>query len=296
MGPEQDESQSEEDQRGAGPSGRPAWHVGGLAEEVRRLCRQLSSRQWRQALQVPWSGRKTFEIVLLWLAAYWTFSHALLPAGVEWFGLDADVNLAAALSSRRQALVHVVLDLGNLALTHFILRQSLREYKPRKNLAWFRPRWVGSRQWLWLPLACGVLPLVERTVIWSQEIFPSGPEQLGVTLIEQSVTSGDPVAALLYFSMVVFCAPFWEELMFRGFLLPSLAKLIPLPGAILLSSAFFALIHFSVQRFLPLLLLGVIFGLVFVGSRNLAAPIVLHALYNTWIFWRVVSRALGTGL
>ena len=63
------------------------------------------------------------QTFLLWLAAYWTFSHGLLPAGVEWFGLDNDGNIAAALSSRRQALVHVVLDLGNLALTHFILRQ-----------------------------------------------------------------------------------------------------------------------------------------------------------------------------
>ena len=83
------------------------------------------------------------------------------------------------------------------------------------------------------------------------------------------------------------------QLMFRGFLLPSLAKVFPLPAAVLLSSTFFALIHFSVQRFLPLLLLGIVFGLVFVGSQNLASPIALHALYNTYIFGRVVLRALG---
>ena len=63
------------------------------------------------------------QIVLLWLAAYWTFSHGLLPACVDWLGLDCDTHMAAALSSRQQALVHVVLDLGNLTLTHFILRQ-----------------------------------------------------------------------------------------------------------------------------------------------------------------------------
>ena len=259
-----------------------------------RLWRRLWSPHWQQALQVPWSGRKTFEIVLLWLAAYWTFSHALLPACVDWQGLDAEGNIAAALSSRQQALVHVVLDLGNLALTLFILWRSLREFQPRKNLSWFRPRWTGRLwHWAWLPLACPLLPLVEKAVVWSQELFPTGPEQWSMTIIEQSVTSGDPVAACLYFSMIVFCAPCWEELMFRGFLLPSLATFIPLPAAVLLSSFFFALIHFSVQRFLPLLLLGIIFGLVFVGSRNLAAPIALHALYNTYIFGRVVSWALG---
>ena len=85
----------------------------------------------------------------------------------------------------------------------------------------------------------------------------------------------------------------WVQLMFRGFLLPSLATLIPLPAAVLLSSTFFALVHFSVQNFLPLLLLGIFFGLAFVGSGSLAWPIALHALYNNYMFGMLGLRALG---
>ena len=47
--------------------------------------------------------------------------------------------------------------------------QSLRDFQPRKNLPWFRPSWAGGLwHWAWLPLACPLLPLVEKAVVWSQ--------------------------------------------------------------------------------------------------------------------------------
>ena len=48
-----------------------------------------------------------------------------LPAFVDRLGLDAEGNIAAALTSRQEALLHSVLDLGNLALTLFILWQVM---------------------------------------------------------------------------------------------------------------------------------------------------------------------------
>ena len=52
------------------------------------------------------------------------------------------------------------------------LLQSLRKHKPHKSLPWFRPKWAGGlRRWAWLPLACLLLPLVEKAVVWSQVIL-----------------------------------------------------------------------------------------------------------------------------
>lgn len=47
----------------------------------------------------------------------------------------------------------------------------------------------------------------------------------------------------MYLMIVGVCAPIWEEFIFRGFLLPSLARWMPVPAAILASASFFALAH-----------------------------------------------------
>lgn len=47
----------------------------------------------------------------------------------------------------------------------------------------------------------------------------------------------------MYFVIVGVCAPVWEEAIFRGFLLPSLGRWMPVPGAIAASAFIFALAH-----------------------------------------------------
>jgi len=101
------------------------------------------------------------------------------------------------------------------------------------------------------------------------------------------------VTNALYFVVVSVCAPIWEEAIFRGFLLPSLAKWLPLSGAVLASSLIFAAAHFSLQRFAPLLLLGIIFGTLFVRSRNLVSSVALHSLWNLYIFAQLCWRTAG---
>ena len=81
---------------------------------------------------------------------------------------------------------------------------------------------------------------------------------------------------------VVAVAPPLEEAFFRGFLLPTLTRWLPLPAAAALSSAAFAGLHFApapvtAQAFAG----GLAFSAALVGARgNLAAPILAHALYN----------------
>lgn len=47
----------------------------------------------------------------------------------------------------------------------------------------------------------------------------------------------------MYFVIVGVCAPVWEEAIFRGFLLPSLGRWLPVPGAIAASAFIFATAH-----------------------------------------------------
>ena len=78
------------------------------------------------------------------------------------------------------------------------------------------------------------------------------------------------------FSSLGLAAPIWEEVMFRGFLLPSLARATSPAVGVVMTSLLFSLVHFTREGFLPLMVLGTIFGISYCVTRGLFAPILLH--------------------
>ena len=161
------------------------------------------------------------------------------------------------MSMRGQALLHLVLDVWQCIMTMFILWATLRQHKPLQlgifpfSLKPRRGRLLaratvrshslspaGGAQRLtdstgapvsyrtWLPyvlLGLCSFPFIEGLSNIGADIFPDESEAwahgLGETLL-----SCDPITAGSYFLVVAVCAPLWEEVMFRGFLMPSFAK------------------------------------------------------------------------
>ncbi|HWW00233.1 MAG TPA: type II CAAX endopeptidase family protein [Candidatus Acidoferrum sp.] len=76
-------------------------------------------------------------------------------------------------------------------------------------------------------------------------------------------------------------APVVEETFFRGILYPALKQTGFPRLALWVSALLFALIHFNVVSFVPLLLLAIMLTLLYEYTGNLLAPIVAHALFNT---------------
>jgi hypothetical protein len=91
----------------------------------------------------------------------------------------------------------------------------------------------------------------------------------------------DPVAITIFFLTAAVAAPIFEEILFRGFLLPSLTRYIPVWGAIALSSLLFAVAHLSLSEVLPLTVLGMVLAFVYARSGNLLSSMLLHSLWNT---------------
>ena len=100
-------------------------------------------------------------------------------------------------------------------------------------------------------------------------------------MLQIVLESQDNLALLIFFSTAAVAAPLFEELLFRGFLLPSLTRYLPLWGSILISSFLFAAVHLSLSEVLPLTVLGIVLGFVYSRSRNLLAPMLLHSLWNS---------------
>jgi membrane protease YdiL (CAAX protease family) len=86
----------------------------------------------------------------------------------------------------------------------------------------------------------------------------------------------------LYLTLLaVLLAPFFEECVFRGVLLPLLARQFGTGPAVLLSSALFAAIHWHLPSFVPLLVMASSFALGYLYSGSLWVPVTMHAAFNT---------------
>jgi len=110
-----------------------------------------------------------------------------------------------------------------------------------------------------------------------------GEEQTGaasVDIIEKAFAAGPHGVANLLLTTVIL-APVFEEIIFRGYLLPSLTKYMPPSFAVALSAVIFALIHqHGIGDTVQLLAVGVACGVVYSRTRNLGASMLVHAAFN----------------
>jgi uncharacterized protein len=84
-------------------------------------------------------------------------------------------------------------------------------------------------------------------------------------------------------------APLFEELFFRGFLYPVLARRLGMGASIVLTTIFFALVHgqqlgFSWGPVLVIFLVGLVLTIVRAVKKSVAATVLMHMAYNSTIF------------
>ena len=89
-------------------------------------------------------------------------------------------------------------------------------------------------------------------------------------------------------------APALEEVVFRGFLMASLTRWLPTPGAVLFSSVVFAGAHLSARDFPQLVCLGMVLGFSYARTRNLLTPMTIHAMWNSGVLV-VIAGLMATG-
>ncbi|RYR19505.1 hypothetical protein Ahy_B03g064287 isoform A [Arachis hypogaea] len=227
---------------------------------------------------VPWSALTILQVMLLWTSAFWFIGTWMIPFAAHVSGFSKE-----SLTLRGQALFSLITDVTEGLAGIAILLRCLSRFRPLPP-DWFKFSLKGNWQ-LDVIIGCLMFPFVNRLSQFNLDLLPLLPSTpVTLSSVEQSIRSRDPVAMLLYATVVSVCAPVWEEIVFRGFLLPSLTKYMPVWCAILVSSIAFALAHFNIQRMLPLIFLGMVMGVIFTRSRNLLPSMLLHSLWNAFVF------------
>jgi len=221
---------------------------------------------------------RVLQVMLLWICSFWLVGSWIVPFLAYTAGIRKET-----LSYRGQALYSLLTDFAEGMVGIAILHRCLAQFKPLSS-DWFKFELKGKWQFD-VGLGCLMFPLINHLSQMNLNLWPVLQyAPVTVSSVEQSIVARDPVAMALYAVVVSVCAPIWEEIVFRGFLLPSLTRYMPVWSAVLVSSVAFAFAHFNIQRMLPLVFLGMVMGAVFVRSRNLLPSMLLHSLWNAFVF------------
>jgi hypothetical protein len=99
-------------------------------------------------------------------------------------------------------------------------------------------------------------------------------------LLELVLSSDELIPLLLLLITTVILAPVFEELVFRGVLLPVLVSKLGKISGVVISALIFALAHLSVGELPPLFVLGIGLGLMRMSSGRLFPCALMHSLWN----------------
>lgn len=118
------------------------------------------------------------------------------------------------------------------------------------------------------------------------KILPQMPEYLKNLM---NLIAGGPLWVSLLTTAVF--APFFEEWLCRGIVLRGMLQKYSPTVAILISAAFFAVIHMNPWQAIPAFILGCLFGLVYYKTGSLKLTMLMHCANNT--FSVLLSRIPG---
>ncbi len=234
----------------------------------------ILSRANDLAWETPW----TWETILqVFVVGFFLVSQGIvfliLPLVLKLFDTKAlDSNLL--FQAIKILITYTLMSAAGLG----ILYLSIKPFFPLPK-DWFKLEWRGN----WFLQGIGgylvALPLVVLIALLNQQIWQgqggSNP------LLFLAIETQNGWVLLIFFITACLAAPFYEEILFRGFLLPSLTRYLPVWGAIILSGFLFALAHLNLSEVLPLTVLGIVLGFVYQRSRNLLSSMLLHSLWNT---------------
>ena len=125
-------------------------------------------------------------------------------------------------------------------------------------------------------------PRVGCLILGYSAIFLDGGQPQAVGVLEVFTAFDlDLLSSVLLVAAIVFVGPLAEEVVFRGLLLPLLARVTSNVPAVLLSSGAFALAHVGYgSLMIQVFMIGLVLGWARLRTGGLLAPFLLHAAVN----------------
>jgi membrane protease YdiL (CAAX protease family) len=240
-----------------------------LAERLIKKERSILATNQDLTWETPWDWEIIWQVLIV---GFFFISQVLLPLLFGMIGLNpTDFTIRG--KAFYVLATYLLMSGGGL----LVLYVSLKSFFP------LPPDWFRFQGNNWPAWGIGgyliAIPSVFLVSIINQQLWHgqggSNP------LLFLALKAQDRVALAIFLFTASVAAPVFEEIMFRGFLLPSLTRYLPVWGAIVVSALIFAFAHLSLAEVIPLATLGLILGFVYTRSRNLLSSILIHSLWNS---------------
>ena len=134
----------------------------------------------------------------------------------------------------------------------------------------------GIKGWLTIVPFVLLISLIMNSLIENQN--GSNP------LLEIVLNNNNYLSFFLLFVTTTLLAPLFEEIIFRGVLLPTLSRDFGGVSGIIVSAFIFALAHLSLGEMPPLFVLGIGLGITRIASGSLFSSVIMHSLWNGLTF------------
>lgn len=191
-------------------------------------------------------------------------------------------------SPLRDGLSVLALYLALMAGPLLILWLMLRGLGPAPTGGWLQYRWRPLAPCFGQALSTMlmVLPLVSL-VGWLQSQLWGDPGGSN-PLLSLVLNSANPAALLCFAVTAVVLAPLFEETLFRGVVLPVVAREWGPATGVVISALVFAVAHLSLGELPPLMMLGLGLGWLRLNGGRLSSCVLMHALWNGLTFANLV--------
>ena len=148
---------------------------------------------------------------------------------------------------------------------------------------------IRNKTWVWWTMGgyfisswlFNIADFLNQMVL-PKEVFDTAAEGVVSQLINPE--NNDFLASLVGYIAPCMSAPWWEEVLYRGFILPALTLQLKFWPAVFVSGLIFSLHHVSATGAIPLAFLGWIWAVIYAKSGNLLVTILIHAMWNSRVF------------
>ncbi len=210
---------------------------------------------------------------------FWSYEDLALFIGAILPALAGALLMVRPFHFSNQGVQALVYQCGFYALLlgALYLVISLKYRRP----FWRSLGWSLDYRGAWVYVTLGIVMAIGLAVLGGLLRAP------GESSVQNLMTDRASMIAVMIFGALI--GPVFEELVFRGFLQPLLAKSMPAAIAIVLTALPFAMLHgptvgWAWQSILVIGLAGLILGTVRERSGSTAASALVHVVYNSTLF------------
>ena len=164
---------------------------------------------------------------------------------------------------------------------------SVEKKTVKQKYKWYTNKWKAN--WMWWTIGGYFISswFFNIADFLNQVILPAHVFELaGEGVVSQLINpeNNDIAASLVGYIAPCISAPWWEEVLYRGFLLPALCLQMKFWPAVFVSGIVFSVHHVSTTGAIPLAILGWTWAALYAKSGNLMVTILIHAMWNSRVF------------